>query len=126
MNSEEQKISAKRAHRIFIILKWVNTIILAVVIPAIVIAIDGYCSVSEVIFLFGLGALLAWSSYWTNWVNLIILAVGVPAYFLAFHSFRSIWEVIILFGMWGFVVWLKWVFWWARKRIYEESDEDKK
>jgi hypothetical protein len=125
MDGGKQTITAKRARR-FRILYWVHFVILAVGVPAIVIAIDGYCSVSEVIFLFGLGALLAWSSYWTNWVNLIILAVGMPVYFLAFHSFRSIWEVIILFGMWGFIAWQKYIFMWARKRIYEESDEDKK
>ena len=108
MNNGKPKISDERARRILRIRHWVKFVILAVVLPAIVIAIEGYRSVWEVIFLCGFGALFAWSLYWTNWVNSVILAVGGPAIFIAIGGYRSIWEVIIIFGCFGFIVWLEW------------------
>ncbi len=130
MNNGKPKISTERARRILRIHHWVYFVILAVGVPAIVIAVEGYRSVWEVIFLFGLCALLAWSLYWTNWVNSVILAVVGPAIFIAIGGYRSVWEVIILFGCFGFIVWLEWFSLWAKKTIseefFEECDEDKK
>ena len=125
MNNGKPKISDERSCRILRIHHWVHFVILAVVLPAIVIAIEGYRSVWEVIFSFGFCALFAWSLYWANWVNSVILAVGVPAIFIVIGGYRSIWEVIILFGCFGFIVWLERFSLWAKKRI-EEFDEDKK
>ncbi|MGD0572120.1 MAG: hypothetical protein ABSB11_03775 [Sedimentisphaerales bacterium] len=124
MNSGKPKISTERARRILRIHHWVYFVILAVGVPAIVIAIEGYRSVWEVIFFFGFCALFAWSLYWTNWVNSVILAVGGPAIFIAIGGYRSIWEIIFLFGCFGFIVWSEWFWLWVKKRI-EEFDEDK-
>jgi hypothetical protein len=130
VNSGNPKISDERSRRILRIHHWVHFVILAVVLPAIVITIEGYRSVWEVIFFFGFCALFAWSLYWTNWVNSVILAVGVPAVFIVIGGYRSIWEVIILFGCFGFIVWLERFSLWTKKTIseefFEECDEDKK
>jgi hypothetical protein len=125
MDSGKPKIGTERAHRILRIPHWVHFVILAVILPAIVIAITGYRSAWEAIFLFGFSALFAWSLYWTNWVNSVILAVAVPAIFIVIGGYRSIWEVVILFGCFGFIVWLERFSLWAKERI-EKFDEVKK
>lgn len=126
MNSGKQKISTERASRILRIIKWVHFVILAVVLPAIIIAIDGYRNVWNVIFLFGCCALLAWTLYWTNWVNSIIFAIGMPAIVIAIHGYRSVWQVIFLFGCCGFMVYSLWFGLWVRKRIREDFGGDRK
>jgi len=123
LNSGKQKISTKRASRIIRIHNWVCSAILAVVLPAIVIAIDGYRNVWDVIFLFGGCALLAWTIYWTNWVNSIIFTIGVPAIIIviAIMGHRSVSDVIFLFICCGFIVWSRWFWLWVKKEFMKIS-----
>ena len=126
MNGGKKEISPERADRIYRIHRWVFFFLIAVVPPAIVIAINGYGSVWEVIFLFGISTLLAWAIYWTNWINSVIIAIGVPVIVIAITGYNSVWNVIFLFGICGFLVWSLWFGVWAKKRIFEGFYEDKK
>jgi len=126
MSNEKQQFYPERTRRILKIHHWIYSAIIALVLPAIVIAICGYRNLGEVIFLFGLCALLAWTIYWTNWVNSIVFAVGLPIFAITITGNRSILNAVILFVGCGLMVWSLWFWKLTKKRISEDFYKDKK
>jgi predicted membrane protein len=126
MDNGKQKISPERINKILRTHHWIYSFIIALILPATVIAICGFRSVWEVIFLFGGSALLAWTIYWTNWVNSVIFAVGVPSIVITFTNYRSVWNTIVLFGGCSFIVCSLWFWLWVKKRISKDFYAEKK
>ena len=124
MNSDKKQFDPEKGHKILRKYRWRQTVLIALVLPSIVIAINGYNSFGEVIALFGLSALCAWTIHWTNWINSLIFAIGLPAIMIVITGYHNIWNTLILFGICGFIAWLNFILKLNIKKMLEEEKQD--